>query len=380
MRRAQPLARRDDTDALMARVASSAASGVARRALLLRLSRLPAAYARPHHLRLARAALDPLRTADRAETFDLPNTDTAVLWRGPGGGALQASLDAVTELFAGSADAAPGPESLCLVLDLPEQAETLLRLARESHAGQSAAPARQALVPLDAAELAGLEAALARADLARFARRRPVWAVGTDGRVRLAWEKRVISVAELQAELAPGRALRAEPWLFQRLSRTLDRRMLALLAAPGELRAAGPFAIELSVASLLGAEFLRFDAVLPAALRGRVVIHLRAPDILGDLPAFLFAREFARARGYRLLLHGIGAELAPALPPARLGIDLTLIGWSSALAGTDPRALGVDPAMVVLGGAELPDALAWARRHGITLFQSRTFAPGNTRS
>ena len=45
------------------------------------------------------------------------------------------------------------------------------------------------------------------------------------------------------------------------LTRTLDRRMLALLAEPQELRQAPPFGIALNVAALLGADFLRFDAL-----------------------------------------------------------------------------------------------------------------------
>ena len=52
-----------------------------------------------------------------------------------------------------------------------------------------------------------------------------------------------------------------DPWLFRRLTRTLDRRMLSLLASPGRIDVAyGPFALDLNVASLLSPEFLRFDA------------------------------------------------------------------------------------------------------------------------
>ena len=43
-------------------------SGVPRRALLLRMDLLPRSLSRPHHLRLARAALDPLTGADRAHS------------------------------------------------------------------------------------------------------------------------------------------------------------------------------------------------------------------------------------------------------------------------------------------------------------------------
>ena len=367
--------RRDEVAALMARVASSAASGVARRALVLRLSRLPPAYARPHHLRLARAALDPLRVADRAEMFHLPNTDTAVLWRGPGGAALQASLDAVATLFADDGSGLPDAESVCVLLDLPAQAESLLRLAEESRARPPPPPPPRPLLPLDPAGLAALEAMLARADLTRFMRRRPVCALGPDGVFRVAFERRALSIGELQAELTPGRALRAEPWLFRRLTGTLDRRMLVSLAVPGELHGARPFAVDLNVASLLAPEFLRLDEVLPAALRGEVVIGLRAPDILADLPAFLFARGFAQARGYRLLLHLDTPDLLGVLPPARLGVDLVQLNWGAALVETNCFMSATDGVQVILAKAHSPAAVEWGRLHNIALFAGNFVDP-----
>ncbi len=370
--------RPNDAAGLIARVTSSATSGVARRALVLRLSRLPPALSRPHHLRLARAALDPLREADRAEAFILPNADTAVLWRGHAEHALQASLAAVAELFAGAVEAAPDAAGLCLVLDLPAQAETLLRLARDSDPPAVPAP-RGPGIPLDATALAALEAALVQADVSPFARRRPVCALMADGTFHMRWEKRVLSISDLEAALAPGRATRAEPWLFRRLTRTLERRMLASLSRQGELQGATPFAIDLNVANILGPDFLRFDATLPAALRGRVVIDLRAPDVLADLYAFRLARDFAQARGYRLLLHHNDPDLVAVLPPLRLGIDLVQLRWSPALAECDSEHVGMEPAAMVLGAADTADAIVWGRRRGVALFQGRAAVPRPTR-
>ena len=79
-----------------------------------------------------------------------------------------------------------------------------------------------------------------QADLARFARRKTIWRLGP-GPPAAAWEHRTLSLAELGAELMPGCDLAGDPWLLRRLKRTLDRRVLALLASPGELASAGPF-------------------------------------------------------------------------------------------------------------------------------------------
>jgi len=374
---ADDTAARQDANRLAALVRDCEAAGIRRRCLMLRLSLLPSDLRKPHHLRLARDALDPLLSADRAQRFILPNHDIAMVWRGTADLLLDASRRAVTAMFADVDVPMPDPGRFWCVLDVPADIEAVRRLIAESLADVSPPHAESPPgEPLDATALAALETALAQANVARFARRRAVCARGADGMFRVAWEVRTLAVEELCADLAPGRAARAEPWLYRRLTRTLDRRLLALLAATSELRSAGPFGLDLNVASMLGADFLRFDAALPQGLRGRVTLGLQPPDILADLPAFLFARDFARARGYRLLLRLPAADLLAMLPPARLGFDLVEITWSQAAIALAADLLDQEEGRIVLAGADSADALVWGRAHGIGLFEGRLAVPG----
>jgi hypothetical protein len=223
--------------ALEALVREVVATGTPRQALLLRLSRLPRAL--PHHLRLAMEALEPLTAADRARMFLLPNGDAAVVWRGPAAALLAETRTRLAMLFAGIDDAEAGasaPKSaLALHLGLPEEADLLLAAATASV--QPPAPAAPAAprAPLDPATLGTLEEALGSADLSRFARRRPVCSLVPGEGMKLAWENRVLSLTELADTLVPGFDLEAAPWLFRRLTRILDLRMMALLSAPQEL-------------------------------------------------------------------------------------------------------------------------------------------------
>lgn len=229
--------------------------------------------------------------------------------------------------------------------------------------------------PLDPATLSALEEALGSADLSRFARRRPVCSVVPGEGLKLAWETRVLSLTELADTLVPGFDLEAAPWLFRRLTRLLDLRMMALLAAPQELDRARPFALRLNIASILSPAFLRFDAALPSRLRGRVVIALRPEDVLADPPAFLFARGFAQARGFRLLLGGLTPLLARAFPAETTGFEHMELGWDEVLAGTALVALGLPPERTVLSGVDSPAALDWARGQGIALVTGRLARP-----
>jgi hypothetical protein len=355
--------------ALEALVREVVATGTPRQALLLRLTRLPRAL--PHHLRLAMEALEPLTAADRARMFLLPNGDAAVVWRGPAAALLAETRSRLAMLFAGTDDgeagASPPKTALALHLGLPEEADLLLAAATASlQPPVTTAPAAPR-APLDPATLGTLEEALGSADLSRFARRRPVCSLVPGEGMKLAWETRVLSLTELADTLVPGFDLEAAPWLFRRLTRILDLRMMALLSAPQELDRARPFALRLNIASILSPAFLRFDAALPSRLRGRVVIALRPEDVLADPPAFLFARGFAHARGFKLLLGGLTKLLAPAFPAEQGGFDHLELAWDPVLAGTSLSRLGLQAEHIVLSGVDGAAALDWARSQAIPL-------------
>jgi hypothetical protein len=362
-----------DDRLLMGLVRECVRAGIGRRALLLRLSALPPALRRPQHLRLARAAIEPLARADRARVFTLPADDLAVVWRGDAPGALTSAIAALARLF--EDEETPAAIAPWQVFVLPDDADRLLASIRPAVPVPPPPSSRPPPGRLDLQALGALETGLASVDVARFARRRRVCVQLADGSFRLRWEQRFLSIVELADALAPERAVQADPWLFRRLTRTLDQRMLALLAAPHEMRDAGPFSLALNVSSILSPGFLRFDAALPANLRGQIILELLPADVLGDLAAFMFARDFARERGYRLLLRDKNADLLAVFPLARIGVDLLQLRWSESLARVGGDLALLDPAHSVLTRTDSAQALSWGRAHGIGYFQGRVVEP-----
>jgi len=341
-------------------------SGVSRNALLLSARLMPAHLARPHHLRLAYEALDPLAGADRARSFDLPDGSRVLTWRGDAGPLLDHVLATLGHLL----DGEPAIDALAQVYALPDDAAQLLAAVRGSAPRRLVAPRKSTKIyeKLDPSSLQNLEQALSQVNVSRFARHRRVWRVAHDGRLEAAWDKRFLSVADLTEVLLPNRDPTADPWLFRRLTRTLDRRLLSLLGSPDELRAAGPFSLDLNVGTLLAPEFLRFDAAVPPHLRGKLTIDLLAADILADPAAFIFARGFARARRYRVMIRDVSPALIAALDFKALDPDLVELEYSPATS-TQPTARVPD---VLPQGCEL--VLAYTNQSGQIDQAARAFA------
>ena len=149
--------------------------------------------------------------------------------------------------------------------------------------------------------------------------------------------------------------------------------MLSFLADPQDLRTAGPFALHMNVGTILSAEFLRFDAAIPAQLRGQVVLNLTAPDILADPASFTFARNFARSRGYRLLLRGATPALLSLFDIGAAEFDYIDVPLSPAvMADPDQLRLMLPPGLgVVLSGVDSGMDLEWARSKGFEMARGR---------
>lgn len=355
-----------------------AVSGMDRQAILFRAELLPHRQSLPHHRRLARAALDPLLRAERAAWHDLPGGAVAISWRGDASQHLAAVTAQLRHLLADATDTPPATE-LLRVFTLPTGGPALLQLITPAPPDPAlpAPPVSGSI--LEVASLAMLERHLATVDVARFARRAAICRI-SDGAVTLAWEKRFLSVTELAATLTPGTGMTDAPWLYRRLTRVMDRRMLALLSNPAELAEAGPFSLDVNVASVLSPEFLRFDAALPAGLRGRVTLNVAAEDLAADLPAFAFARDFCRARGYRFLLRGVTCETLAFWYLDQLDVEVVELRWSPALTEISLAGIRLGRAEWLLAHVDDPAALAWGQRQAVGLFQGRAIVAPRRRA
>jgi hypothetical protein len=245
-------------------------------------------------------------------------------------------------------------------------------------------------VPLDLGRLVGVIDSLARLDLSRHLRHQPACLITEDRTIVPVFEEIYTSIPDLERALGPQLRLTADRWLFQHMTKTLDRRTLQMLtqkegpeaAADRELAAlrarllgAGTFSINLNVSSALSPEFQAFDASVSSMIRGTVVLEFHKIDVFADLGSYLYVRDFARKRGYRICLDGLSHLSLPFIDRADLGLDLLKIYWTNDM--PDDRihirklVEHAGEHRVILCRCDTEQAIEYGRSIGISLFQGK---------
>ena len=250
---------------------------------------------------------------------------------------------------------------------LPGDAPALLALAAEATVAAPAVPA--APVPLR-----GLDALADGLALGAVLRRNAVLALGAPGQMTAGPVRLGLRQDALRAALGPPGA---DHDLLRHARDRLARRLLATLADDagrrGLLGPAPPRRLIVEVAP----DALPLRGPAPDALAEVAPITV-APALFAALPLSAAAdpdllarrRGALEAHGWGLALRNVTAALLTAVAIETLDADLLLLRWSPELAGRGPAAAirRLDPARLLLLGADEEEALRWGIGQGIRLF------------
>ena len=234
--------------------------------------------------------------------------------------------------------------------------------------------------PLTPTELGRAEDALARVDLSSFTRRQPVCAFVEDGKPEVVFTEVFVSIADLRETLMPRTDLTINPWLFQRFTQTLDRRVMAQIARREDRTLVRDgFSINVNVSTVLSEEFLAFDDDFAPSSQD-VVLEMRLEDMFADPGSFAFARDFVTERGYRICIDGLTLATLPFADPNRLGVAYAKLNWAQEMTAYAGSQLGQDfkdmlrsrkKGRTILARCDSEAAVKVGQQLGITLFQGR---------
>ncbi len=246
-----------------------------RRAVHVQLSLLRPYNLRSHHLRIAECTFDSLVLNFDAALFKLSNHDMVIVCKGASVADMDHAILHLRYLFSEDPLLKHDDEDrqpFCTWYDLESDyadfislahsliaKQTRVEAARDEASATKARPAADPDKPLDPTGLAVLEAAIAQADLSTMIRRQPICAVARDHDPEPVYHEIYTSIEALQETLMPETDIHANPWLFQNLTRALDKRMIAHLAKNDDDTLHESFSVNLNISTLLSPEFLAFD-------------------------------------------------------------------------------------------------------------------------
>ena len=132
--------------------------------------------------------------------------------------------------------------------------------------------ARKLRRELTPAMLAKVQKALSMTDFSSLIRRQSVCAVIGKSPPQMLFDEVFVSIADLRDMLLPDVDLTANPWLFQHLTETLDKRVLVSISRHDDGSLTSNFSINLNVSTILSDEFLEFDENINASMRSSIVL------------------------------------------------------------------------------------------------------------
>ncbi|MEX2449239.1 MAG: hypothetical protein WD407_00120 [Rhodospirillales bacterium] len=368
-----------------------------RKLVHLHLSALRPFNRREHHIRAAAENFEPFVTAMDGQLFLLKNADIFFVFKKEVLPQVETVVQKTRYLFSDDplvADEEDSERKLVVWYDVDADYGTILQLVQgmvstvqeRQRSFNSQMDTRAALKakqekgePLTPEVLGRVENALARADLSNLVRRQYICSLSRRRVPEPLFSELFISIADLRETLLPGVNLLANRWLFQHLTETLDRRMLSLLSKTDTLTISGDISFNLNVGTLLSQEFQVFDDNITAGRRGAMVIELQKVDIFANLGAYLFAREYVQAKGYRVCIDGLSYQAMAVIDRERLGADFVKLVWHPEMVDggeeihnrirTMVRHAGED--RVVLCRVDNREAVDFGQSIGISLFQGR---------
>jgi EAL domain-containing protein (putative c-di-GMP-specific phosphodiesterase class I) len=362
-----------------------------RGALHLHLSRLQPQNRRQPYLLAAASMFDSL--ARRGQLFRLAAGDLVFIGKDVPEAELAEAAEKVRALFdedsltRGRAPGAADP--FCTRFDLSTgyarfraHVDSLVAAAEASAAAQpkpEPAPGRTPLRAARPSEIEQIQESLLQADLSGIVRRQPICAVMPGLTPQPTCHEVYVSVADLARLVAPGVDLAANRWLFQHLTETLDRRVLALLPRWSDAAREDRLSINLNLATVLSPAFLAFDAGLRVGARGSYVVEIQAFDALADAGDFAVARAFLRERSYAICLDGLSQVSATLINMARFEADFLKLTWKrQMLDASDERHAALARSLrttglqrAILCRCDAPVSVEYGQSLGITLFQGR---------
>jgi len=226
-------------------------------------------------------------------------------------------------------------------------------------------------------ELDKLERNLANIDMSRLISEQDTCVVVGNAPPQIVFTERFISTKEISDKVLPGYDLMADKWLFLRLTRSFDQKMMSDLL-DGDLPVDKTISINMNVETILSPDFDKFAKKYNAKTTQPLILEVQLADIMSDLKGYYTAVQKIKKVGFKISLDAIDVQAIAALNREILDVDFLKVRWhkdyktslSSDLKQEIISAIrGHGKMRMILCHCDSEDAIQFGQEVGIHMYQ-----------
>jgi len=194
---------------------------------------------------------------------------------------------------------------------------------------------------------------------------------------QVVFTKKYISLAEVNNSILPNYDISSDKWLFQRLTKTFDKKLMqALIDYDGFPEQV--LSININVSTILTKEFDKFIAKQKTLSDHPLVLEITLFDIISDLNEYYKAYDKIHKLGCKICICKMDIQSLYILNRELMNVDFLKIKWNkvykSSLSQSDKNRVinaitSQGKMRVVLSDCDTQDALDFGNSVGIVMFQ-----------
>ncbi len=310
----------------------------------IQVSAIPADYSGRGSLEDAHRRLQALALAQKGTYAEMTNGDVFLIWTDSMQAKVFPSQAMMVTLPNG---VAPGDlEKYALLYHLPED-YALLRERANYYVDLSRATAvvedensplhllktEAARGPLTTWSLNQIERLMKDIDLCPFIRSQSVYAYQPDKSWQQLFDEAFIGLDEVKQAYFPHLDVMHPKHLFLELCQLLDRSLLGALTQNYDSVGDMTLSLNLTLPTVLGAEFAQFTHRVPRSARQRIGFEIHCGDLMQDFTQTLGAIATLRQEGFRISIDGVTPDMLNYINFTRFDVDLIKVNVSKDLVG-----------------------------------------------
>ncbi|MFC7048125.1 EAL domain-containing protein [Emcibacter nanhaiensis] len=236
---------------------------------------------------------------------------------------------------------------------------------------------RTEIPPMGPMELDKLERGLQNIDMLPMVSTQDACVIVGESRPQTVFSELFISVDEVSKKILPGYNMHADKWLFQRLTRSFDHKLMGVLASgfgdPATVRS-----ININVDTVMTREFDKFVAAYKNISSQPLILEMKLFDVLSDVNAYYDAQKKLSGYSYKISIDAMDLQSIGILDRRLLNVDFLKIYWRKSytrvLQDETRRALlealkNHGQMRIVLCHCDSEEAIRFGQNMGLHMFQ-----------